>query len=309
MLLSPIALFVYNRLQHTIKTVEALKLSTGGTDTDLFIFCDGIKDTENINMQNKVAAVRAYVKSITGFKSIHIIEQSKNIGLSNALVNGISTVLQKFNSVIVIEDDMLVGRDFLMYMNKALNKYENEPKVAGISGYSFPINEMQPYFSRTGSCWGWATYKRVWDNFLACRNSLSLTLIPTNELQLFNVYDSVYSSMFLQNKQGIIQSWAIEFYLFYFSQKQYFLMPGVNLISNVGFDGSGAHKKKGNFLTDTNPVLKLDNFEFPTELVEPNHIRKKLIKLYSKGYAKPSFLKSFVNKIKSVLLGNENNHH
>ncbi len=306
---TPVALFVFNRLNHSIKTIEALQKSSGAHDTDLYVFCDGAKEFESDYQKSKVFEVREFVKSISGFKTILIIEQSINLGLTNSILNGLSFVLKNHPSVIVIEDDIVVGQDFLNFMNEALIKYENEPQIAGISGYSFPINETQPYLTRTGSCWGWATYKRVWDDFIKKRDQLNLDLIATQEQHLFNVYGNVYSEMFLQTKQGIIQSWAVEFYLYYFSQKQFFLMPGVNLIANEGFDGSGAHSKKGNFLTDNNPIRNFSKITFPPQIQEEMHIRGKIQKLYQQGYAKPSMINSFVSKIKSVLLGNENNNH
>ena len=277
--------------------------------TNLFIFLDGPKINATTDELNAINELRVFVKLITGFESIQIIEQTSNIGLSKSIVYGINKVLESHKEVIVLEDDIIVGQDFLSFMNLALKKYENNPKVAGISGYSFPINEQQPFFSRTGSCWGWATYKRVWDDFLIKRNELNLSLISNNEMSLFNVYNNVYSNMFLQNKQGVIQSWAVEFYLYYFSKKYFFLMPGLNLVANEGFDGSGAHKKRGNFLTDNNPIRNLSKINFPHHVVEEKQIRKKIQKLYEQGFSEPSFIISFVNKIKSVLLGNENNNH
>ena len=86
-------------------------------------------------------------------------------------------------------------------------------------------------------------------------------------------------------------------------------MPGLNLVANEGFDGSGAHKKRGNFLTDNNPIRNFSKITFPPQIQEEMHIRGKIQKLYQQGYAKPSMINSFVSKIKSVLLGNENNNH
>lgn len=306
---TPVALFVYNRLDHAIKTIDALKKANGANETDLYVFCDGAKDFESLSQKNKVVEVRQFIKSISGFNTIQIIEQSQNIGLANSIVNGLSFVLKNHSNVIVIEDDIIVGNDFLYFMNLALEKYENEPNVAGISGYSFPIGQHKSYFTRTGSCWGWATYKRVWDDFIKKRNELNLDLILNHERALFNVHKNIYADMFLQSKQGTIQSWAVEFYLYYFSQQQYFLMPGENLIANTGFDGSGHHKKRGNFLTDNNAIGNFKIKEFPIEVKEDLNVRKKIEKLYKKGFSKPSFINSFVNKIKSVLLGNEKNYY
>jgi glycosyltransferase involved in cell wall biosynthesis len=305
----PVAIFAYNRKKHLSNTIQALLNCDLAGQSDVFIFIDGPKKNASIEEINAIKEVSSFVHSIEGFKSIQIIEQSTNLGLTNSVAKGISLVLSKAKAVIVLEDDIVVGKDFLNFMNNALVKYENEPQIAGISGYSFPINEHKAYLTRTGSCWGWATYKRVWDDFIKKREQLNLDLIETNEHDLFNVYDNLYGDMFLQTKQGIIQSWAVEFYLYYFSKKQFFLMPGVNLIANEGFDGSGAHHKKGNFLTDNNPIGSFSQIDFPAQIKEEKPIRMKIEALYQKGHAKPSMINSFVSKIKSVLLGNENNHH
>lgn len=306
---SPIALFIYNRLAHTKATVAAIQACSQAVDSDLYIFCDGPKINASNDEVDAINTLRAFANEITGFKSVQIIAQKSNLGLSKSIVQGITNVLEKHESVIVLEDDIVVGKDFLNYMNTALLKYEHEPKVAGISGYSFPIKETQPYFSRTGSCWGWATYKSVWDDFRCNRENLNLNDIDANELDLFNVFGTVYTSMFLQTKQGSIQSWAVEFYLYYFSKKQYFLMPGINLIENAGFDGTGTHKTNGNFLTNNNAVGQLSKLNFPAEITEDPKIRKKIIALYHQGYARSTWISSFVNKIKRLLLANENNNH
>ena len=43
MSLAPIVLFVYNRPQHTLKTLEALMQNELAEKSELFIYCDGPK--------------------------------------------------------------------------------------------------------------------------------------------------------------------------------------------------------------------------------------------------------------------------
>jgi len=295
---APIAIFAYNRANHLEKCIQNILLCKEAAQTNVFLFCDGPKKNANQKEIKAVEETREVIKKIQGFKSITVFISKINIGLHNSIVDGISKVLEMNDNVIVIEDDIIVGSHFLKFMNQGIMQFQNDKRIAGITGYSFPINESKPYFTRTGSCWGWATYKRVWDNFILNRNVLNLDLIAHDERKLFNVYGSIYENMFLQSKQGIIQSWAIEFYLYYFCQKQFFLMPGVNLISNTGFDGSGQHNKRGNFLTDNNNIGQLNEINFPMQIKEEPSIRKKMNLLYYKGFAKPTFLSSFINKIK-----------
>lgn len=59
--LAPIILFVYNRPEHTKKTIEALKLNVLAYDSSLFIFSDGYK---NENDKKAAKEVRNYISTI-----------------------------------------------------------------------------------------------------------------------------------------------------------------------------------------------------------------------------------------------------
>ena len=52
--LAPIALFVYNRFGTTKKTVEALKKNYLASQSELFIFSDGAKNSGSIESVKKV---------------------------------------------------------------------------------------------------------------------------------------------------------------------------------------------------------------------------------------------------------------
>ncbi len=298
---APIALFLFNRVNHAKLTIDALSACQEASSSSLFVFCDGPKLNSTESDLQAINEIRTFASQINGFKSVELVLHQNNLGLSNSIIYGINKVLELNETVIVIEDDVLVGKDFLMFMNAALNKYLNVANVAGISGYSFPIRINDPFFTRTGSCWGWATYKKVWQGFIKQKNELHVDFITSEEKQLFNVYDKLYETMFIQNKQAMIQSWAVDFYLYYFLNKLYFLMPGKNLVNNIGFDGSGAHKKNGNFLTNNNPISNILHIELPNIIEEKPLIRKKIIQLYRDGLTKPTKLKRILNKFKRLL--------
>ena len=143
---APIVLFVYNRPEHTRKTVEALLRNCGAEQTEIYIFCDAAK---NDNAREKVDAVRDYVGSIKGFKAIHITEREENYGLAKSVISGVTQVVNEKDRVIVMEDDLITSPYFLEYMNTALEKYENQKSTKCMS-----------YF---GMYSGNRTY-RVWEN-------------------------------------------------------------------------------------------------------------------------------------------------
>jgi GT2 family glycosyltransferase len=146
--LAPIALFVYNRPWHTRQTVEALKKNQLFDSSDLIILSDGAKDQASAQ---KVEEVRQYLRTISGFKSVKIIERDCNIGLAQSIISGVTQVINEYGRVIVMEDDLVTSPFFLRYMNDALECYENEDKVISIHGYCYPISVLPETFFLKGN--------------------------------------------------------------------------------------------------------------------------------------------------------------
>ena len=111
---APIALFVYNRPQHTLETVQALLKNPECAQSDLYIFSDAAK---NLDAQDAVSEVRAYVRQISGFQTISIIEREENWGLANSIIDGVTQLCRQYGKVIVLEDDLETSPHFLKYMN------------------------------------------------------------------------------------------------------------------------------------------------------------------------------------------------
>ena len=63
--LSPIVLFVYNRLWHTRQSVEALQENSLADQSELYIYSDHAKNRED---ESDVLQVREYIRAIRGFR-------------------------------------------------------------------------------------------------------------------------------------------------------------------------------------------------------------------------------------------------
>ncbi len=237
---APIALFVYNRPWHTQQTIEALLKNELASESDLVIFCDGPK---NDSGRDKTDAVRKYVNSICGFKNIEIHTQNQNRGLANSIITGVTEVVNRYGTIIVLEDDMITSPYFLRYINDALLMYQEEEKVISIHGYTFPVKGELPetFFLRGANCWGWATWKRGWDVFEAdgqkLYDSFSKNLI--NEFDLDNSFP--HYKMLKDQITGKIDSWAIRWHASAFINEKLTLWPGKSLVNNIGMDNSGTH--------------------------------------------------------------------
>ena len=242
-MLAPIVLFTYNRLEETKQTVEALQKNFLASDSVLFIFSDGYKNEES---KNKVEAVRNYIHSIGGFKKVNVFESKKNKGLANSIIYGVSQVLKDFESVIVLEDDLITSPNFLDFMNQALCFYNNDNSVFSISGYTMNLKSLKNlskdfYFGHRSSSWGWATWKNEW-------KSVDWDVINYNDFikskkkkKKFNIGGSDMAGMLKAQMDGSIDSWAIRFCYQQYLNKQACVFPQVSKIQSIGFSKEATH--------------------------------------------------------------------
>jgi hypothetical protein len=237
---APICLFVFNRLDHTRRTVEALAKNPGASESDLFIFSDGPRNERD---REAIAALRTYLKGITGFRRIEIKERAENLGLANSIITGVTEVVNSFGRVIVMEDDLVTSPYFLTYMNEALALYADDPKVASIHGYVYPVEGLpETFFLKGADCWGWATWRGRWAHF---NPDGAFLLKEIKARRLSGEFDFggayPYSRMLSQQVAGKNNSWAIRWHASAFLAEMVTLYPGRSLVFNIGTDDSGTH--------------------------------------------------------------------
>ncbi|MBU3546735.1 glycosyltransferase family A protein [Polynucleobacter sp. MWH-Jannik1A5] len=293
---SPIILFAYARLDHLKKTIEALLQNAECISSDLIIYSDAARTHE---MMPKVASVREYLKEIKGFKSVRIILREENYGLSRSIINGVSNTLGEYESVIVLEDDIVTSPYFLKYMNEALLQYRKDESVASIHGYVYPVNEVLPdaFFLRGSDCWGWATWRRGWEVFNPNARALLDGLKAGNLIESFDFNGAYgYSRMLESQIRGLNDSWAVRWYASTFLANKLTLYPGRSLVHNIGNDSSGTHcytNKDYDAIMSPNPIdlskVRVEESKLAKAAFE-NFFRKK----------KPYLASIFANRINAI---------
>lgn len=239
---APVALFVYNRPDHTRKTIESLKTNFGAQETSLFIFSDApSQESERF----KVDQVRDYLHTVTGFSEVRITESKSNLGLANSIIDGVTKLCNLYGRVIVLEDDLLTSPYFLTYMNDALDTFNDDLRVSAISGYMFPVEhefENKIFLRSTPLSWGWATWERAWSNLNQDGAQLLSTLKSRKMFTDFNYSGpQAYGKMLLGQISGKNNSWFVRWCATLFLTKKLTVMPTRSLVNNIGIDGSGTH--------------------------------------------------------------------
>lgn len=265
--LAPVIVFAFNRpdlLERCLASLSACNLSH---KTDLIAYIDGprneldkIKTIECKNIINEIG-----VK----FKSTKIIISDLNKGLAVSLVSGITESFDFYESVIVIEDDLVFSKYFIEYMNSQLDFYKYDLKVGSISGFS-TITKYQDgyfnYFHQRPCSWGWATWKNRWQRGIWALEKRNL--LDSIKMRFkFNQGGQDLYRMLRSQEKGKINSWAIRWAYTHFENRWIVSYPTQSLVENIGFRDDGTHCKGRNpFPCDMYKGKNVTELRFNTNL-------------------------------------------
>jgi len=263
--LNPIAFFVYNRPKHTLKTLESLRRNHGIENTLIYVFCDGPKGSSKKEIK-QVEETRKLVKNIDWCLDTIVYEEEKNKGVTRALTEGVSKVLEAEDSVVVVEDDLDLSPYFLQYMKDSLSTYRSVPEVMAVAGYMWPhkfTNLPETFFLKFSHYWGWGTWKRAWKYYPKDTNALVKRFNSSEIIENFNRYSIFsYSSFDVLHAANdkLLENWDIFWSATVFLQDGLVLYPRKSLVRNIGFDNTGVNclrNKSYNFhrqAVNTSPV-------------------------------------------------------
>ena len=298
--LAPILLFVYNRPEHVKRTLAALEQNILAKESELFIYSDAARSPQD---KASVAEVRKIIRTaLPFFKQVNILERETNWGLARSIIDGVTTQINRYERVIVLEDDLIVAPYFLKFMNDALDTYQHKEKVGHIQACDFTQNASLPdtfLIKWTGS-WGWATWKRAWKYFNPDGKALLEELQRRKLTYTFDFNGKYgYTRMLRRQTEGKNNSWAIRWNASLFLNDILSLNVGKSLVQNEGFDGSGTNCGGGNLYASRlwmNPI-QVHRISPATENLQARNA-------YVRYYARTnSFWAKAIRRIKRTLKG------
>lgn len=279
--LSPVLLFTYKRLDTLKVTIDTLKMNFLAMESELYIFSDAAKDSRD---EPDINQVRTYLKSIDGFKDIHIIEAQKNLGLAKSIIEGVSRIMDKYDSVIVLEDDLVTSPNFLHYMNSALEYYSADKLVYSVSGYTptilNPSNDV--YFTKRSSSWGWATWKNRWNDINWVVDDYDTLRRDSHFKKSFNKMGSDMFKMLRDQMLGNIDSWAIRWCYNQYLCQTFTVYPTISKVQNIGTGAGATHTQDryNRFYTILDKTGKID-FKFADKPTLEMYYLKQFLKQFS----------------------------
>ena len=287
-MLAPIIIFVYNRLDYVKNVVASLVQNKDAKDSDVFIFSDGPK---NENAAPKVAAVREYLDELAKahpFQNLTVVKAEQNKGLAKSIIDGVTRVMNEYGKAIIVEDDTVVSKDFLDYMNRGLEYYKADDKIWAIGGYSRSLKSAQAqpqdiYLTQRISSYTWASWKDRWDKVDWEMKYYPKFFFRLKERKQFAMWGDDRPYMLDAQACGKISSWAIRFEYSMMANNMYAILPAYSRAVCNGNDGSGTHSQKANHDFDT----VLYEGEKPAEFTDveiKEEIRQEFIQPFKKSW-------------------------
>jgi hypothetical protein len=285
---APLVVFVYNRKDKAEIVLNALNQNYLASETDLYIFSDAYNPKKE-NDENKVNSVREYLeefKTKSVFKKIEIINAVEHQGLATSVINGVTKVINQYGNIIVTEDDLVAHKNYLKYMNEALDYYKDNEHIWSISGYTYALesnkNESNVYFTYRGSSWGYATWKDRWDTVDWSMKDFNTLVFHHSRMHNLNLAGRDMWFMLRNQKKGVIDSWAVRWVFEQTRRKKLTVYPAQTLLHSIGMDGSGTHH-------DATGLDKYSSLEDVPYTLRPIVLESNKLNDFSKHYKDPVF--------------------
>jgi len=233
-----IVIFAYNRPSHLKRVLFSLE---DYGIREFFVILDGPKNKKDKIIQDEIIFT---IKSIK-FATAKLIKNNSNLGLAKSITKGVTAILNKFENIIVLEDDCIPYKQFFTFMSNQLksNFFKNE--CAAICSYMFPeisktnSKRLYPIMLKYFISWGWATNRKNWLNFIQNKRLNKINFDKKT------IYTKLLKSLNFRN------IWTVDFIYNNLNQKKKYIYPNFSLTKNIGFDGSGINSKIDNSLRNT----------------------------------------------------------
>lgn len=238
----PVALLVFNRPQQTKAVFEAIRQAQPDT---LLIVADGARSDRPHEIE-QCAAVQGIVDGVDWDCEVLKNVSEVNLGCKNRVSSGLEWVFSQVEEAMILEDDCLPTPSFFSYCASLLDRYRDEMKIMHISGDNFqPCRRTRYsyYFSRYTHIWGWATWRRAWQNYDVAmsnwpemRSSGLLNSVCDDPLEA-----AYWTQIFDQVAAGLIDTWDYQWLYHCWVQHGLSILPEVNLVTNIGFGEGATH--------------------------------------------------------------------
>jgi len=238
-----ILLLIFNRPDTTQQVFDEIRKIKPAR---LYVACDGTRANKE-NEAQQVARCKQIIDSIDWDCELKTLYRERNLGCKMAVSGAIDWFFEHEEEGIILEDDCLPNQSFFYFCEQMLQKYRNDERVWHVSGSNYQNGikrgEGSYYFSMYCLIWGWATWKRAWQNYDVTIASYPDFVKQQKIRQLFKgkVLQNHWLEQFRLVYSNVLDTWDHQLTYAMLNHSGLSIIPNVNLISNIGFGAGATH--------------------------------------------------------------------
>ncbi len=278
MLETPIALMIFNRPDLTSRVFESVRQVQ---PTKLLVIADGPRFPEE---QEKCQATRAVLENIDW--NCEVLKNYSDINLTSPIrcSTGLDWVFSEVQEAIILEDDCIPNQSFFYFCQNLLEKYRDDERIMHISGSNFSHNPLpidaSYCFSKYGTAWGWATWRRAWIQFdfemkdwilLRGENWIESIHHAKSEQEYWS---KIFDSCTLGNDPHWDYAWMFSCW----RRNGLSIIPKYNFVSNLGCREDGTRHNSPNDPLARIASYSSSDFHHPDNIEQNSEIDKFLYK-------------------------------
>lgn len=245
----PILLVVFNRPETTRRVFDEIRKQKPAS---LFIAADGPRPNRPDDA-TKCAEVRKIVSDIDWPCEVKTLFREKNLGFIQAEKLAFDWFFENVEEGIILEDDQLPHPSFFRFAAEMLKRYRDDEYISMITGDNFLSDlkiENSYFYSRFFPIWGWATWRRVWRQY---DFNMTSWKDRKNKMRIQSMYPLSYVWNRMKKSFDEVyahkNTWDSQWLYTCLMTGGYCIVPSVNLISNIGIEGTHSQGHNQNLPT------------------------------------------------------------
>jgi hypothetical protein len=251
-LTTPVALVLFNRPDVTARVFGQIAQVK---PKRLYLIADGPR-IDRPDDVHACQAARDVVEHVDWDCEVFRNYSEVNLGCGLRPATGFSWLFEQVEEAIILEDDCVPHPTFFPFCEELLERYRDDRRVVSIGALNSegrrsddPLHQYSYHFSRILATWGWATWRRAWqqvDMKLSAWpevRSTGLLMEMVGDARIAERYARLFDRA--HAAAGQIDFWDYQWVFAGWLQNGFAAMPNGNLVSNIGFGSHGTHTKDG----------------------------------------------------------------
>lgn len=277
----------------------------------LFLYQDGPRVGREDDIVN-IQKCRQIAENIDWECDIYRCYETENKGCDQGVYSAIKWAFSCTNKCIVLEDDVVPSQSLFPFFKELLDKYENDERINMICGMNhLGVSQNEPYsyfFSKSGSIWGWASWKRIIDewedrlDFLYDEHAIDLlqqTMGKRRCMRMVNLIKQ-HKAAYFESRFGSNQ----------FLNSRLNIVPTYNMISNIGVGLGSTHGSKHirEYPKGIRQVFFMNTYDIEFPLKHPKYVienvkHQKEVERIMGNFNPRHFLRRIESKLRRVFYG------